>query len=174
MRSTEPCNAAQVNSFLPKHKGTSRNPVLSAELIKGSGLPVAVPTKCSCRRANAETGPRAIHVVAVDWPAGISAACYTLFRWCSRRGSHAAVQREAGGRVHKDEPNLRCPRNGKQTRSLNCSGDSAFITQPLDDNRVVWEGDGGRSVSPDTGQQGGGASGNRCAAVTLKHRRGRR
>jgi len=30
---------------------------------------------------------------------------------------------------------------------------------------VVWEGDEGCSVSPDTGQQGGGASGNRRAAV---------
>jgi len=56
-------------------------------------------------------------------------------------------------------PNLRCPRNGKQTSHLMLSGRSAFIPQPLEnwfrpDHR---EGDEGRSASPDTGQRGGGA-----------------
>jgi hypothetical protein len=36
-------------------------------------------------------------------------------RWCSRCGSHAAVQREAGGNAANGLPNLRCPRNGKRT-----------------------------------------------------------
>jgi hypothetical protein len=42
-------------------------------------------------------------------------------------GSRRAVQREAGGTSHHGRPNLRCPRNGKQTGLHSCE-DSAFIS----------------------------------------------
>ena len=57
-----------------------------------------------------------------------------------------------------NRPNLRCPRNGKQTRTL-----KPFQATPLSSHNhwalpSAWEGDEGRSASPDTGQRGGGAS----------------
>jgi hypothetical protein len=61
------------------------------------------------------------------------------------------------GKFTLNRPNLRCPRNGKQTRN------PVRRVSPLSSLNhwtvsVVWEGDEGRSASPDTGQQGGGAS----------------
>jgi hypothetical protein len=68
-------------------------------------------------------------------------------------GSRRAVQREAGGTSHLGPPNLRCPRNGKQTgfRSNENQLSSQTTGRP---ETGGWEGDEGRSVSPDTGQQG--------------------
>jgi hypothetical protein len=42
-------------------------------------------------------------------------------------GSRPAVQREAGGKSHHGQPNLRCPRNGKQTGRHSREG-PAFIS----------------------------------------------
>lgn len=74
-------------------------------------------------------------------------------------GSHASVQREAGGgrRPARHTPNLRCPRNG-QADELYSSASVTQATERLEQapgkaTEVV-------SASPDTGQQGGGASEN--------------
>ena len=68
-------------------------------------------------------------------------------------GSRRAVQREAGGTGQLGPPNLRCPRNGKQTGFLHTKTPLSSQTtgRPETGGR---EGDEGRSASPDTGQQG--------------------
>ena len=48
------------------------------------------------------------------------------------------------------EPNLRCPRNGKWTNLQ-----IQLSSQPLGVITRAWEGLARRSISPDTGQQGG-------------------
>jgi hypothetical protein len=68
-------------------------------------------------------------------------------------GSRRAVQREAGGTSHHGPPNLRCPRNGKQTGFLLTKNQLSSQTTGRPETGG-WEGDEGRSVSPDTGQQG--------------------
>ena len=54
-----------------------------------------------------------------------------------------AVQREAGGQATHGKPNLRCPRNGKQTVVVrDVSGAAArFLSRPLA-QASSWEGRG--------------------------------
>jgi hypothetical protein len=69
-------------------------------------------------------------------------------------GSRPAVQREAGGTGHHGLPNLRCPRNGKQTSPERKFG-LRFHLKPL----ATLKQAAGKvmkvaSASPDTGQPG--------------------
>jgi hypothetical protein len=75
--------------------------------------------------------------------------CHVRSRcWCSRCGSHAAVQREAGGCAVHSKANLRCPRNGKWTspRAPRRSQPLSVLNTRLGRRRRY-------STSPDTGQQ---------------------
>ncbi len=150
-----------------------RMPLTTCRLANGWAAPARKPRDsrdgATTRRCTLTTGP----------------SLYNLECWCSlawfarqqfngKQDSEKVLRGRVTGSAAAYELNLRCPRNGKQTSGLEFFlVRSAFISQPLG-HPTAWEGYGGRSASPDTGQQGGGSSGDRQAALTLKHRRGRR
>ncbi len=73
--------------------------------------------------------------------------------------------KQEGSVAVSDAPNLRCPRNGKQTGDVVPSHSLSFHLAATGGpvTPACWEGDEGCSVSPDTGQPGDGAFfGARC------------